>query len=57
MNTRGMAREGTLGTFTRVLFTKRQHVTTVAAPTGTEVAEGLESMGNPMVDLFLVAFL
>lgn len=44
----------TLGTLSAVLLAKRQHVTTVATPVGTNVRELLETMRNAMVDLLLL---
>lgn len=41
-------------TLPRLLATKRQHVATVAAPFGRDVAEGLETMRNAMVQLGLL---
>lgn len=57
MDTSCMTCKRTLGAFASILLPKWQHVTTVATPTGAEIAERLESMGNPMIDLFLVALL
>jgi hypothetical protein len=55
MNTLGVSSESALCTSSRVLLrANRQHVATVAAPVGGEVREGLEAMGNPVVDLLLV---
>lgn len=54
MGTVCMAGNVAFRTLAGVLAAKRKHVTTVAAPVGTDVGQWLEAMGNTMVDLFLV---
>lgn len=57
MHTSCVTSERTLGAFARILLAERQHVTAMTTPTCAEVAEWLESMGNTMINLFLIALL
>lgn len=54
MNAVVVAGRATLGTFASLFSSERQHVTTVAAPVGAHVGEGLETVRDAMVDLLLV---
>lgn len=49
-----MACNITLGTLPGVLSAKRQHVTAVTTPVGSQVCERFEAMRNSVVDLLLV---
>ena len=53
----GVARNVALRTLSSILPAKRQHITAVAAPVGSQVREWFETMGNPVIDLFLVSVL
>lgn len=57
MRAGGVASNVALGTFLRVLASKRKHVTTVTAPVCAEIGKCFESMGNTMLDLFLITLL
>lgn len=47
----------TFRTLSSILSTKRQHITAVTTPVGTQVCEWFETVRNPVVDLFLVSVL
>jgi len=52
-----MARNVAFGTLSSVLPAKRQHITAVATPVGSQVCEWFETVRDPVVDLFLVSVL
>lgn len=54
MNAVVVAGRTTLGALASLFSSERQHVTTVTAPVGAHVGEGLETVRNAMVDLLLV---
>lgn len=43
--------------FAGILASKREHITAMAAPIGTDVRQWFEAMGNTVVDFLLVTFL
>lgn len=47
----------TLGTLPSILPTEGQHITAVTTPVGPQVCDRLETVGDPVVDFFLVSFL
>ena len=53
----GVARNVTFRTFSGILPAKRQHITAMATPVGSQVRERFETMRNPVIDLFLVSVL
>lgn len=52
-----VARNVAFGTLSSILPTKRQHITAVATPVGPQVCEWFETVGNPVVDFFLISVL
>lgn len=52
-----MAGNVTFGTLSSVLPTKRQHITAVTTPVGSQVCEWFETVRNPVVNLFFVPIL
>jgi hypothetical protein len=57
MRARLMACDGAFRAFDRVLSTKWQHVSAMAAPIGRHVGIATETMGDSVIDLFLVSLL
>ena len=57
MSTVGVASNVTLRAFPRILSAKGKHVAAVTAPICTDVSEWFKTMGNTMIDLFLVSIL
>lgn len=52
-----VARNVAFRTLSSVLPTKRQHITAVTTPVGSQVCERFETVRDPVVDLFLVSVL
>ena len=57
VRTVGVASDVALRAPSRVLATQRQHVAAVAAPVRADVVDGLEPMGDAVVDLLRVVLL
>lgn len=57
MGARSMAGEIALRALSSVLAAEREHVSTVTAPVGTDVCNGLEPVRDAMVDFHFVAIL
>jgi hypothetical protein len=57
MSTVGVTGNVTFRAATGIFAAQWQHITTVTAPIGTNVGEGLEAMGNAMIYLLFIAFL
>lgn len=57
MSTISVAGDVALGTFSRILASKRQHIATVTTPVGSDICKRFETMWNTVVDLFFIALL
>lgn len=57
MGTVGMAGNVAFGTPTGILATKREHISTMTTPVGTDIRDRFEAMGNTVVDFLCIVVL
>ena len=57
MSAIGVAGNAAFSTPARVLTAKREHVATVTTPVRSDIGDGLETMGNAVINLLCIVIL